>query len=170
MISMAPAQDRTAQIVRDPIVDTGHRAWLPNPRLFPTQGGFRKRDLRCSLCQAGLRGHLTYPRACTKIRVRGCFLSYSAGGSLLPCRVWSSCEKSLGSFRSQRVFSKRDLRCSLCQAGLRGYLTCQRACTKIRVRGCFLSDSTGGGLLPRVWGSCEKSLGSFRSQRVLHTS
>src|ERR1700733_16313931 len=102
MISMAPAQDRTAQIVRDPIVDTGHRAWLPNPRLFPTQGGFRKRDLRCSLCQAGLRGHLTYPRACTKIRVRGCFLSYSAGGGLLPCRVWGSCEKSLGSFRSQK--------------------------------------------------------------------
>src|SRR5277367_217775 len=61
MISMAPAQDRTAQIVRDPIVDTGHRAWLPNPRLFPTQGRFRKRDLRCSLCQAGLRGHLTCP-------------------------------------------------------------------------------------------------------------
>src|SRR4051794_3471554 len=27
---------------------TGHREWLPNPRLFPTQGGFRKRDLRCS--------------------------------------------------------------------------------------------------------------------------
>src|SRR5437773_1631271 len=39
MISMAPAQDRTAQIVRDPIVDTGHRAWfasaLSYPRRFP---------------------------------------------------------------------------------------------------------------------------------------
>src|SRR3978361_550153 len=71
---------------------------LSYPRRFP------ERDLRCSLCQAGLRGHLTYQRACTKIRVRGCFLSDSTGGGLLPCRVWGSCEKSLGSFRSQRVF------------------------------------------------------------------
>src|SRR4051794_31471459 len=50
--------------------DIGHREWLPNPRLFPTQGGFRKRDLRCSTLSGRSRGHLTYHCACTKIRVR----------------------------------------------------------------------------------------------------
>src|SRR4051812_2320220 len=30
------------------LTNTGHREWLPNPRLFPTHGGFRKSDLRCS--------------------------------------------------------------------------------------------------------------------------
>src|ERR1700710_1487845 len=57
MISMAPAQDRTAQIVRDPIVDTGHRAWLPNPRLFPTKA-VSGRDLQNSLGPEGAKRFL----------------------------------------------------------------------------------------------------------------
>ena len=41
--SMAPAQDRTAQIVRvRPTTLATERVW--DPRLFPTQGGFRTRD------------------------------------------------------------------------------------------------------------------------------
>ena len=72
--SMAPAQDRTAQIVRvRPTTLATERVW--DPRLFPTQGGFR-RFPASSPVRRSERASANY-RACTKNRCPGCFLSRS---------------------------------------------------------------------------------------------
>ena len=104
MISMAPAQDRTAQIVetRSSTLATEHGCLTLGSFLPKAVSG--KRSAVLSLCQAGLRGHLTYQRACTKIRVRGCFLSYSTGGGLLPAAFGVLERKLLAPSGPKRVF------------------------------------------------------------------
>src|SRR3954471_9359447 len=66
---------------------------------------------------------------------------------------------TLGSFLPKAVSGKEICGALLCQAGLRGHLTYHCACTKIRVRGCFLSDSTGSSLLSyTAFGVLERDL------------
>ena len=54
--------------------DTGHRAGRI-PSALPTQGGFRKEICGALLCQAGLRGHLTYHPCLHEKPSPGCLLS-----------------------------------------------------------------------------------------------